>query len=214
VRVLLNRAHHPVTTLGPGSRIGLWFQGCGIGCPGCVSRDTWAADPATSMDVAALLEWCAGRPVAAVDGVTISGGEPFDQPEALAAVLSGLDRWRRSVGREIDLLCYSGRTLAVLRRAFGSVLAQLDAVIPGPYLAGRPTDAAWRGSDNQTVVPLSELGRRRYADLPEPGRPRLQIAVDDESIWCIGIPRAGDLERLEASLADRGVLLEEVSWRP
>jgi anaerobic ribonucleoside-triphosphate reductase activating protein len=214
VKVLLNRAHHPVTTLGPGRRIGLWFQGCGIGCDGCVSRDTWAADPATSMDVTVVLEWCASRPLSEVDGVTISGGEPFDQPAALVALLDGLDHWRRSVGREIDLLCYSGRTLPVLRRRFPTALARLDAVIPGPYLAGRPTDEPWRGSDNQSVVALSELGRRRYAELPEPGRPRLQIAVDDESIWCIGIPRAGDLERLEASLAGRGVLLEDVSWRP
>jgi anaerobic ribonucleoside-triphosphate reductase activating protein len=214
VRVRLNRAHHPVTTLGPGSRIALWFQGCGIGGPGRVSRDTWAPDPAAEMGVPALLEWCAARPLSEVDGVTISGGEPFDQPDALAAVLAGLDRWRREVGREIDLLCYSGRTLPVLRRRFPAVLARLDAVIAGPYLDGGPTERPWRGSDDQPLVPLTALGRRRYADLPEPGRPRLQLAVDDGSIWCIGIPRAGDLDRAETSLAERGVLLEDVSWRP
>jgi anaerobic ribonucleoside-triphosphate reductase activating protein len=164
--------------------------------------------------VAALLDWCTCRPVSEVDGVTISGGEPFDQPGALAAVLAGLDQWRREVGNEIDRLCYSGRTLPVLRRRFPEVLARLDAVSPGPYLDGRPTEAPWRGSDNQPLVPLTELGRRRYADPPERGRPRPQIAVDDESVWCIGIPRAGDLDRLETSLAERGLLLEDVSWRP
>ncbi|HSV19446.1 MAG TPA: 4Fe-4S cluster-binding domain-containing protein, partial [Casimicrobiaceae bacterium] len=41
----LNKAHWPVTVLGPGKRIGLWLQGCSIHCPGCVSQDTWSADP-------------------------------------------------------------------------------------------------------------------------------------------------------------------------
>ena len=37
----LSRIHFPVTTLGPGRRIGIWFQGCSIRCKGCVSADTW-----------------------------------------------------------------------------------------------------------------------------------------------------------------------------
>lgn len=37
----LSRIHFPVTTLGPGNRIGIWFQGCSIQCQGCVSVDTW-----------------------------------------------------------------------------------------------------------------------------------------------------------------------------
>ena len=36
----LSRMHFPVTTLGPGNRIGIWVQGCTIRCPGCVSADT------------------------------------------------------------------------------------------------------------------------------------------------------------------------------
>ena len=41
-RIALSRIHFPVTTLGPGRRIGIWFQGCSIRCPGCISMDTWA----------------------------------------------------------------------------------------------------------------------------------------------------------------------------
>ncbi len=37
----LSRVHFPVTTLGPGRRLGIWFQGCSIRCPGCISADTW-----------------------------------------------------------------------------------------------------------------------------------------------------------------------------
>ena len=72
----VSRLHFPVTTLGPGRRVGLWLQGCSIRCPGCISLDTW--DPRVGLvPIADLLEridqlaWEA-------DGLTVSGGEPFD----------------------------------------------------------------------------------------------------------------------------------------
>ena len=54
--ISLSRLHFPVTTLGPGRRIGIWFQGCSIRCPGCISADTWAFRTAAAMvtDVLAL----------------------------------------------------------------------------------------------------------------------------------------------------------------
>src|SRR5215218_593389 len=88
--IQLNKAHWPVTVLGPGRRIGLWMQGCSIHCPGCVSQDTWPADPATAITVDALVDWCRTTTGSALDGVTISGGEPFDQPDALLRLLVAL----------------------------------------------------------------------------------------------------------------------------
>src|SRR5919197_588417 len=90
--LLLAKAHYPVTTLGPGTRAGLWTQGCTIGCVGCLSRDTWHPDPRTAVPVGTVLGWLASLP-GPVDGVTISGGEPFQQPDALAALLHGIREW-------------------------------------------------------------------------------------------------------------------------
>src|SRR5688572_8819093 len=70
----LNKAHWPVTVLGPGRRIGLWVQGCTIGCRGCVSQDTWPSDATKSVAIRDLIAWCRRVSAGAPDGVTISGG--------------------------------------------------------------------------------------------------------------------------------------------
>jgi anaerobic ribonucleoside-triphosphate reductase activating protein len=215
VKVRLNRAHYPVTVLGPGRRVGLWLQGCGIGCDGCLARDTWAPDPDSEIDIDAVVRWCAGLPEDGVDGVTISGGEPFDQPEALEELLVRLDAWRRGRSRPIDLLCYSGRSLAALRSQFAQILARLDAVVPGPFVAAEAPGLRWRGSANQLLVPLTPLGHERYDD--EIDRPadgtRFQVQVVGSTVYQIGIPQPGDLAALEAEMARRGVAYEAASWR-
>lgn len=210
MKALLNKAHYPVTTLGPGVRAGIWFQGCTLACDGCLSKDTWEADPATAVDIATLLGWLRSLPK--VEGVTISGGEPFQQPEALAALLTAIDDWRTVAGRDIDVLVYSGYAEPALRRRHPSIVAQCDAIIAGPYVQRRNHGDHWRGSDNQTLMLNTELGRARLGDIAaEPGG-ELQVSVVDDRVYYIGIPRAGDLATTVDALADAGIS-GRVSWR-
>lgn len=212
----LNRLHFPVTALGPGRRLGVWLQGCGIGCPGCLSRDTWARDEQSLVDVSMILDWCRAQEGARPDGVTISGGEPFEQPEALGVLLDGLTSWRQEAALPMDFLCYSGLPMARLRRDFGGLLSKLDAVIPEPFVRTRPTDQLWRGSSNQVLVPLSETGRERYGQFVQ-GQPaekrNFQVQVESGRLWFIGVPSQGDMEKLEEACAARGITMESVSWR-
>ena len=211
MKIDLNRLHYPVTVLGPGRRIGLWVQGCSIGCPGCLSRDTWAISQDARIEVEEVVQWC--RDHKAVDGVTISGGEPFQQPEALLELLVQLDAWRCEYAPWMDFLCYSGLPWAKLRRDFPEILARLDALIPEPFVESLPTDAAWRGSANQTLIPLSALGRQKYAavDAPVDGD-RLQVSAAEGQIWLIGIPGRGALDRTLAAAEQRGISVETTSW--
>ncbi|MGC4806422.1 4Fe-4S single cluster domain-containing protein [Micromonospora sp. DT233] len=214
MKLRLSRLHHPVTVLGPGRRIGIWLQGCTIGCPGCVSRDTWVAEPRHDLEVAAVLDWVADRDPAEVDGVTITGGEPSEQPEALAELVTALGAL--GAGHDWDVLCYTGVELDEFRRRCPAAYPGIDALITGPYRAGEPTDLLWRGSANQRLVPCSERGRRRYAQWVDArrDRPELQLQVDDDRVWLIGIPGRGDLARVQRDLDARGIRLEGVSWRP
>ena len=213
MKLALNRMHFPVTSLGPGRRLGLWFQGCTLACPGCLSLDTWDPEGRPPTTVAAVLRTAAGLCDGEVDGVTISGGEPFEQPEALAALVAGIRRWSAELGRELDILVYSGFGLHDLRAQHGELVAALDALIPEPFVAAEVPSRPWRGSGNQPLVLLSDLGRERFAGA-ELTAPTMQAVAADGELWMIGVPRRGDLARLADLLRARGVELGDVSWRP
>ena len=204
--------------LGPGTRLGVWVQGCHVGCRGCVARDTWNPEAAVAVPVARLVDDSVAAVTGELDGVTISGGEPFEQPDALVELVDGL---RAAFGDRpgIDFLGYSGLALVELRDRLPHVLERFDAVIAEPFVAALATEEPWRGSSNQSVTPLSDLGRRRYTSSGSGagdigvGR-AVQVHAAGGRLAVIGIPRRGDLARVEQRLAAAGIELEDVSWRP
>jgi anaerobic ribonucleoside-triphosphate reductase activating protein len=206
----VNRMHYPVTVLGHGVRAGIWVQGCTIGCAGCVSRDTWDPSGGAEIEPAAVVSWLDSLP-GPLDGVTVSGGEPFQQPDELATLLAALVLWRDD--RPVDFLVFSGYAWPRLtsRPDCARALAHCDAVVAGPYVERRNTGTPLRGSDNQEIVPLTALGRTRYGDL-EPTRSAVQVSLDGDAVRLIGIPRRGDLDRMRTELAARGITMEAVTW--
>jgi anaerobic ribonucleoside-triphosphate reductase activating protein len=214
MKLTISRVLFPVTALGPGRRVGIWVQGCSIGCLGCVSRDTWSREGGREATIDSLCQTVEREIQDGCSGVTISGGEPFDQAPALAALTRQLRALSAARSMELDILCYSGYSLRRLRRLYPNVLVGLDGVITGPFVEGQPTDLVLRGSANQEFVALSELGQVRYGDVLDrrTQRPAFQVAVENNAVTMIGIPRRGDLARLSDLAADRGVHLNDVSW--
>lgn len=211
---MLNRAHYPVTTLGPGVRAGIWVQGCTIGCRGCASQDTWLTDPSQLVDVGQLVSWLATLPH--LQGLTVTGGEPFQQPDAVRVLLSAVRDWASELGRVLDILVYSGYTYGALNRRASAapVLALCDAVITGPYIDRLNPGGPWRGSANQQLIILSALGEERFglAETTASREQRLQLSSDGSQLWLIGIPGRGDLDALEYGLQIRGVTVQGRSW--
>ena len=178
-----------------------------------MATDTWEAGPQHEIDILEVLNWLAT--LGPFDGVTISGGEPFEQPVAVGELVDGISQDRP----DADILTYSGYPLSVLERrpAARALLDRCDAVITGPYVARLNPGGRWRGSSNQRLVVLSERGRRRFADsgpppVDGPG-PNLQATFDGTRLRIVGVPRRGELERLEAELASVGISMDGVSWR-
>lgn len=200
--ILLNRLHFPITTLGPGRRIGLWTQGCSVRCPGCVSRDTWTATSTHRVPLADVYNLVASW-LPAADGITISGGEPLDQPRAIHALL----RWLRARW-EGDVLLYSGHAWAMIQDRAPWLGDLVDVVISGPYRPRTGSTRIWRGSDNQVAHVLTERGRLRFGEnlnhTPWPAERKLDVMVTDNETWLAGIPQPGALPRLRQALARRG----------
>lgn len=197
----LSRIHFPVTTLGPGRRVGIWLQGCSIRCAGCVSADTWGLGRGATT-VREVVERASAW-LGEADGATVSGGEPFDQPEALAELLSAIRR--RSAG---DILVYSGYPIERLRLTLDRMDGLIDALISDPYDPGAGQALPLRGSDNQRLHLLTALGATRFACYDAPslaGDHSLDIMFEEDgTVFLAGIPRAGDMERLRALMAESG----------
>lgn len=207
----LSRVHFPVTTLGPGRRLGIWFQGCSIRCPGCISADTWGPGH-LRLSTAELLEQITPW-LHEAEGITISGGEPFDQFDALLRLLQGLRRLSKA-----DILVYSGYPLEKLDEQLRQANGLIDALISDPYDEALSQSMALRGSDNQRLSLLTSIGRTRLGDYDRPLEPAdkaLDLMFDETgSVWMAGIPRRGDLLRLRDLLQDQGHHLQISAHAP
>lgn len=202
MEVSISRVHFPITTLGPGYRLGIWFQGCSIRCPGCISADTWGTGRRRRVQVSQLVAeiepW-----LKSADGITISGGEPFDQTDALIELLQAI-RNRTSV----DVLVYSGHPLEALKDALGRANGLIDALISDPFEESQAQSLALRGSDNQRLSTFTTLGEERFSPFERKAGPSdmaLDLMVDEDgSTWMAGIPKRGDLIRLRELLRSDG----------
>ena len=211
--LFLSRLHWPVTTLGYGRRIGIWFQGCSIRCKGCCSLDTWDAEPTHATTVENVLAWIGTQPLEQVDGFTISGGEPFDQPIALLKLLHALKALRTAAPRSLDILVYSGFPWRVQSQRYASVIGLVDTVVSEPFVRSKPGDGL-AGSGNQVVRCLTNTGRERHGPEAASRRAgRLQLDFDGERVWLVGIPQRGALDLLRQDLAAKGIGLSDCSWR-
>ena len=141
--------------------------------------------------------------IATADGITVSGGEPFDQEVAFAALLHGLRA--RTSG---DILVFSGYPLERLELALKRLTGAIDGLICDPYKADVTQTRAMRGSDNQRLILFSELGRSRLGHLDRARHvddDALDLMLDEDgTAWFAGIPARDDLRRLVHLLEGQG----------
>lgn len=182
--IRIMRAYYPVLTLGPGRRIGIWTTGCARACEGCMSPEMQDAAGGRNVRIDALVDrLCEIRE--RVDGVTISGGEPFMQAAALDALTARIcERLTR------DIIVYSGYTLDALQTmrdpAVDGVLARIAALIDGAYVAALDDGVGARGSSNQRVIAFRD--EARYLGMAT-GKRRVQTITHDGRTLLIGLIR-------------------------
>jgi len=126
------------------------LQGCTLGCGGCFNPDTHDAAAGEVIAVTALADKLTGKGLRAV---TISGGEPFQQMDALSSLCVELR------ARHVhSIVVFSGYSLAEIQALPGNdnVLGNIDALIAGRYEAKEAIENAILSSSNQRLHLLTE----------------------------------------------------------
>ena len=208
-RLTISRIAAPIMVLGPGRRLAIWVQGCTIGCQDCASVDTWPADGGTTVAVCDLVTEVAERlDRNNLDGLTITGGEPFQQAEAAVNLLSLL----RAAGAldHRDVLVFTGFANARARTISPQLWDEADALVTGPYISSRSSGGWLLASDNQRLVCRTALARERFTPAI---RPSIQMSAQESRLSITGLPQAGDLDRFRELMAARGISFGGVSWQ-
>ena len=136
---------------GPGIRYTVFTQGCPHHCPGCHNPKTHAQDGGYTVDTEKIVAQLRANPL--LDGLTLSGGEPFEQP----AACTELARQAHALG--LNVWCYTGYICEVLltakKPAWEALLQQVDVLVDGPFLLGeRSLELQYRGSKNQRLLDM------------------------------------------------------------
>lgn len=134
---------------GPGLRYVVFVQGCSHHCPGCHNPETWDPNGGKEVDVHNLVREMEKNPL--LSGLTLSGGEPFDQPEASL----WLATHARVQGKNV--WCYTGYTWEEIREEnslkWDALLYFTDVLVDGPFIQEQKSlDLDYRGSKNQRLI--------------------------------------------------------------
>ncbi len=138
---------------GPGYRYTVFTQGCPHHCPGCHNPESHDFAGGRVVDTEVILKQVRENPI--LDGVTLSGGEPFCQPEAC------LELARAAHALHLNVWCYTGYTYEMLLKeadpARLALLSEVDVLVDGPFiLAQKSLELKFCGSRNQRLIDLKK----------------------------------------------------------
>lgn len=169
--------------LGPGKRFIIWMQGCLQNCPGCITPLSRSLEVKHLIRVNDLAERIVSNNN--IDGVTISGGEPFLQATNLAKLLKVIHKKRP----DLNFLVYTGYTIEQLtsKKAKG-MLKYIDLLIDGPYIDNLNDGKGLRGSSNQRFHYLTQKLIKYNDEIECCGRNN-EVIIGSDGTHIIGIPR-------------------------
>ena len=138
---------------GPGMRFVVFTQGCLIGCPGCHNPETWDPEGGKLMEVDDIVRLWQKNPL--IEGITLSGGDPFLQPDKILYLV------KKAKETNLSVALYSGLYYEQLRALenpiINEILDEADILIDGPFEIDKLNlNLSYRGSDNQRIIDLKK----------------------------------------------------------
>ncbi len=133
---------------GPGLRFVVFVQGCTHNCKGCHNPDTHDINGGKIVDTDYILEKFYENPL--LDGITLSGGEPFLQTTPLSVIARDIKE------KGFNVIVYTGFTwekLMEYKEKYYELLKYTDILIDGPFDENlKSYDLMFRGSGNQRAI--------------------------------------------------------------
>lgn len=138
---------------GPGVRYVIFTQGCCHYCKDCHNQDTWDPKGGELVPLDKLIDEIVSSEI--IDGITISGGEPFLQTEACLKLVINL----RKVRPDLTIVVYTGFRLEYLLSdpIAKELIKQVDFLIDGEYQKDNKKELAFRGSTNQRCIQMLRI---------------------------------------------------------
>lgn len=140
------------TVNGEGFRSVLFVSGCQHACLGCHNEAMQNKFYGESLSIEEIYKRILkNKPI--IDGVTFSGGEPFDQADALAKLASLLK------AEGLNIWCYSGYTYETLiqNAHYIPLLKLVDVLVDSPFIAAlADSNLKYKGSSNQHIYRLAQ----------------------------------------------------------
>ena len=135
---------------GPGLRYVIFTQGCLHHCPGCHNPDSHAIDGGYIEDTEQCLLEIDQNPL--LDGVALSGGEPFLQATALIHFVQKVKK------RHLHVMIYSGYTfeeILELGDEEKKLLSLCDTLVDGKFILSlKSMELLYKGSSNQRIIDI------------------------------------------------------------
>ena len=191
LKLLISHFVEKTNVLGPFERSAVWVHGCCFSCEGCMAKPQYT-NP-FEIEAQCLADKFCG--VSGTEGVTISGGEPFLQADALAEFLEAV-----TARRDYGVIIYTGfGHEELVSRAAGDsgidkLLGFVDILIDGPYVEALDDAKPYRGSSNQRIIQLSERYAGVFDSYYSTGNRRMEINVSLSGTILTGIPSKAGLE--------------------
>ena len=186
--MLIERVIYPISTLGPGERIVIWTSGCSKKCHNCISQEMLLPKPEKDVPMSQLIDFIMKIiKENNVDGITISGGDPLEQPDELLELVSAVN----SVCS--DILVYTGYTLNELCQILPPLKMQslknhIAVLIDGRYIDELNDNATpLIGSINQKIHYFDSDLKPRYETYMQAEIRRIQNVFYRNNIISVGI---------------------------
>ena len=138
---------------GQGIRTVIWTQGCSHNCPYCHNPNTHDFQGGELIEVNDVLERL--EELQGQDGITLSGGDPFFQPEPCVQIAKkshelGMNVWAYTGFVYEDLIKKRNKKILEL-------LTEIDVLIDGKFeIENRSLDLEFRGSSNQRIIDVAK----------------------------------------------------------